>query len=134
MACRRVGMWPLDLKVVSLETLSKGADTPDTGIVLELLTQRLIPTVRKDMSCPRIVNGTLSTTGLEKVLSAPECLGALEREVASEKAGKNAKAVSKRAREAKAQARKLTAAEKARSKRDKVQAAEKAKRTKLKIE
>jgi len=82
MAFRRVCMWPLDPTVVSFETLSKGADAPVSGINLELLTKRLIPAVRKDMSCPRIVNRTLSTAGHGTVLTAPEILGALEREAA----------------------------------------------------
>jgi len=134
MAFRRVGMWPLDPTVVSLETLSKGTDAPVTGINLELLTKRLIPAVRKDMSCPRIVNGTLSTAGRGTVLTAPKILGALEREVASKKAAKTVKAAGTRAREAKAQGKKLKAAEAARAKRAKAQAAEAAKRTKLQIE
>ena len=110
MAFRPVGMWPLDPTVVSLETLSRGADAPVTGINLELLTQRLIPAVRKDMSCPRIVNGTLSTVGRGTAFTAPEILGALEGEVASKKAAQDAKAAGKRAREAQAQGKKLKAA------------------------
>jgi len=134
MAFRRVGMWPLDLTVVSLETLSNGADAPVTGINLEILTQRLIPAVRKVVSCPRIVNGTLSTAGRGTVLTAPESLGALEGEVASEKAAKAAKAAGKHAREAKAQGKKLKAAKAACAERAKAQVAEEATRTKLQIE
>jgi len=124
MAFRRVGMWPLDPKVVSLETLRKGADAPVMGINLEFLTQQLILAVHKDMSCPLIVNGTLSTAGRGAVLTAPEILGALEGEMDPKKAGMYAKAAGKRAREAKAQEKQLKAADPARAKRSKAKVAE----------
>jgi len=41
------------------------------------MTSRLIPTVRKDMSRPILVNGTLWTAGRCTVLTAPEILSAM---------------------------------------------------------
>jgi len=98
-AFRQVGMWPLDPSVIKNSELRKGAATivPDVG--LERLTSRLISTVRKDMSQPVLVNGTLSTAGRGTVLTAPEILAAMESAAPGKEAVNEAKAAKKRARE-----------------------------------
>jgi len=110
-AFRQVGMWPLDPTVVTVEELRKGADAPVTSVDLEKLTRRLILSVRKDMTCARVINGTLSTAGRGTVLTAPEILAALEGEAAAKAAAREAKEAGKRARETKAEERKLLAAQ-----------------------
>jgi len=120
-AFRRVGMWPLDPTVVIVEELSKGADAPVTSVNLELLTRRLIPIVRKDSVRPRVVNGTLSTAGRGTLLTAPEVIAALAEGAAAKEAAKVAKDASKRAREKKAEEKKILAAAAARAKRFKLQ-------------
>jgi len=128
-AFRRVGMWPLDPTVVTGEELSKGAaDAPVTSVDLEKLTRRLIPSVRKGMTCARVVNGTLSTAGRGTVLTAPEILAALEGQVAAKAAARKAKEEGKRAREAKAEERKLLAAQVERAKSPKMRTAQAAAR------
>jgi len=104
-------MWPLDPTVVTVEELRKGADAPVTSVDLEKLTRRLILSVRKDMTCARVINGTLSTAGRGTVLTAPEILAALEGEAAAKAAAREAKEAGKRARETKAEERKLLAAQ-----------------------
>jgi len=108
-AFRRVGMWPPDPTVVTGEKLSKGADASVTSVDVEKLTRRRIPLMRKDMTCARVVNGTLSTASRGTVLTAPEILAALEGEAAAKAAARKAKEAGKRAREAKAEERKLLA-------------------------
>jgi len=120
-AFRRVGMWPLDPTVVSAEELSKGADAPVTSVDLELLTRRLIPIVRKDAVRPRVVNGTLSTAGRGTLLTAPEVTAALAEGAAANEAAKVSKDASKRAREKKAEEKKILAAAATRAKRVKLQ-------------
>jgi len=120
-AFRRVGMWPLDPTVVSDEELSKGADAPVAGTDLELLTRRLIPVVRKDMSCPRVVNGILSTAGRGTVLTADEVIAAISVVAAAREAEKLAKSHAKRAREANAKENKSLESIAARAKRAKLQ-------------
>jgi len=46
---------------------------------LELSVSRLTPVVRKNLSCPTIVQGTLSTAGRATVLTAPEVLAAVQQ-------------------------------------------------------
>ena len=46
---------------------------------LELLVSRLTPVVRKNLSCPTIVQGTLSTAGRATVLRAHEVLAAVQQ-------------------------------------------------------
>ena len=123
-AFRRVGMWPLDPSAVSREELTKGADAPVASVDLELLTRRLLPSVRKDIKCPRVVNGTLSTAGRRTVLTAPEVLAALEGEAAAKMSRRAAKESGKHAREAKVEEKKVLAAEAARAKRSKQEANE----------
>jgi len=118
---RRVGMWPLDPTVVSDEELSKGADAPVAGTDLELLMRRLISVVRKDMSCPRVVNGTLSTAGRGTVLTADEVIAAISEGAAAREASKLARSHAKRAREAKAKEKKSSESIAARAKRAKLQ-------------
>ena len=120
-AFQRVGMWPLDPTIVSAEELSKGADAPVTSADLGLLTRRLIPIVRKDSVRPRVVNGTLSTAGRGTLLTAPEVLAALAEGAAAKEAAKVAKDASKRAREKKAEEKKILAAAATRAKRVKLQ-------------
>jgi len=67
-AFRRVGMWPLDPTVVSDEELSKGADAPVAGTDLKMLTRRLIPVVRNDMSCTRVVAAATALRGRRHTL------------------------------------------------------------------
>jgi len=45
---------------------------------LELLVSRLTPVVRKNLSCPKIVQGTFSTAGGATVLTAQEVLAAVQ--------------------------------------------------------
>jgi len=117
---RRVGMWPLDPTVVSDEELSKGEDAPVAETDLELLTRRLIPVVRKDMSGPRVVNGTLSTAGRGTVLTADDVIAAISEGAAAREASKLAKSHAKRAREAKAKEKKSLESIAARAKRAKL--------------
>jgi len=103
-AFRQVGMWPLDPSVIENSEMCKGADTVVPDVDLERLTSWFIPTVRKDLSQPILVNGPLSTAGRGTVLTAPEILAAMASAAAGKEAVKEAKAAKKRARE-------LTAAE-----------------------
>jgi len=130
-AFRRVGMWPLDPTVVTGEELSKGADAPVTSVDLEKLTRRLIPSVRKNMTCARVVNGTLSTAGRGTVLTALDILAALEGEAAAKAAARKANEAGKRAREAKAEERKLLAAQVERAKSAKMRAVKAAARREM---
>ena len=50
-----------------------------SDVNLELLVSRLTPVVRKNLSCPTIVQGTLSTAGQATVLTAPEVLAAVQQ-------------------------------------------------------
>jgi len=50
-----------------------------SDVNLELLVSRLTPVVRKNLSCPTIVQGTLSTAGRATVLTAPEVLAAVQQ-------------------------------------------------------
>ena len=101
-AFQRVGTWPLDPTVFSTEELSKGADAPIQDVELVKLTKRLIPRARKDMTCPVVVNGTLSTAGRGTVLTAPEIKAALDKKAAAKEAAKSSKEARKRARDTKA--------------------------------
>jgi len=74
-----VGIWTLDLTKVPTEDLSKGADRVALDVNLELLLPRLTPVVRKDLPCPTIMQGTLSTAGRATVLTEPEVLAALQQ-------------------------------------------------------
>jgi len=106
-AFRRVGMRPLDSTVVSAAELSKGADAPVQDMDLAKLTQRLIPRVRKDMSRPAVVNGTLSMAGRGTVLTAPEIMAALDETAAAEVAAMALKQANKRARDQRAADKKI---------------------------
>jgi len=130
-AFRLFDMWPLDPTVVTGEELSKGADAPVTSVDLEKLTRRLIPSVRKDMMCARVVNRTLSTAGRGTVLTAPEILAALEGEAAAKAAARKAKEAGKRACEAKAEERKLLAAQVERAKSAQMRAVQAAARREM---
>jgi len=123
-AFRRVGMWPLDPTVVSAAELSKGADATVQDVDLAKLTQRLIPRVRKDMSRPVVVNGTLSTAGRGTVLTAHEIMAALDETAAAKVAAKALKQANKRARDQRADDRKIKNAAAAKAKRAKVEAKE----------
>jgi len=113
-------MWPLDPSVIKNSELCKGADTVVPDVDLERLTSRLIPTVRKDMSQPVLVNGTLSTAGRGTVLTAPEILAAMESAAAGKEAVKKAKAAKKRARELTAEDKKRKEAAVARARHARV--------------
>jgi len=123
-AFRRVGIWPLGPSAVSREELSEEAEAPVASVDLELLTRRLPPSVRRDIKCPRVVNGTLSTAGRGTALTAPEVLDALEGEAAAKMARRAAKEAGKRDREAKAAEKKVLSSETARAKRYKQEAKE----------
>jgi len=123
-AFRRVGMWPLDPTVVSAAELSKGADATVQDVDLAKLTQRLIPRVRKDMSRPVVVNGTLSTAGRGTVLTAHEIMAALDETAAAKVAAKALKQANKRDRDQRADDRKIKNAAAAKAKRAKVEAKE----------
>jgi len=73
-----VSMWPLDPTKVPAEELSKGADRVVLDVNLELLVSRRTPVVRKDLSCPTVVQGALSTEKRATVLTAPEVLEGLQ--------------------------------------------------------
>jgi len=105
-AFRGAVFWPLDPNAVSREGLSKRADAPIGSVDLELLTRQLLPFVREDIECPRVVNGTLSTAGRGIVLTAFDVLTALKGVAAAKKARKAAKEAVKRAREAKSEEKK----------------------------
>jgi len=119
-AFHQVGMWPLDPLVIKNSELCKGADTVLPDVDLERLTSRLIPTVRKDMSQPIFVNGTLSTAGRGTVLTAPEILAAMADAAAGKEAVKEAKAAKKRARELTAEDKKRKGAAVARARHARV--------------
>jgi len=123
-AFRRVGMWPLDPTVVSAAELSKGADAPAQDVDLAKLTHRLIPRVRKDMSRPAVVNGTLSTAVRGTVLTAPDNMAALDETAAAMVAAKALKQANKRARDQRAADHEITDAAAAKTKREKVEAKE----------
>jgi len=111
-----VGMWPLDPTKIPAEELSEGADREVLDVNLELLVSRLTPVVRKDLSCPRIVQGTLSTVGRATVLTAPEVLEALQQLDADKLKNQQDQEVSRRQREATVAANKAKKAERAAAK------------------
>ena len=80
---------------------------------LELLVSRLTPVVRKDLSCPTIVQGTLSTAGRATVMTAPEVLAALQQLDADRLKKQQDHEVSRRQREATVAANKAKKAERA---------------------
>jgi len=71
-------MCTLDLTKVPTEDLSKEENRVVLDVNLELLLPRLTPVVRKDLLCPTIMQGTLSTAGRATVFTAPEMLAALQ--------------------------------------------------------
>ena len=77
--------------------------------------------MRKDLSCPRVVNGTLSTAGRGTVLTADEVTAAISEGAAAREADKLAKSHAKRAREAKATEKKSLESIAARARRAKLQ-------------
>ena len=74
-----VGMWPLDSKKVCLEEVNKGADPAAKDVDLQLLADRAVPAMRKDLKQPTIIQGTLSTAGRPVNLTAPDVISALEK-------------------------------------------------------
>jgi len=100
-----VGMWPLELTNVPAEELSQGADRVVLDVNLEVLVSRLTPVVRKDLSCPTIVQGTLSTAERATVLTVPEVLAALQQLDADRLKKQQDHEVSRRQREAKVAAK-----------------------------
>ena len=76
-AFQRVGMWPLNLRAISLEALSKGAQVPVVDVNLEAPVSRLIPVVSKELKRVVVSNGTLSTAGRATVLTSDEVIDAL---------------------------------------------------------
>lgn len=90
-AFKRVGMWSLDPKKMSVEELSKGADAPAADVNLAALTRLLLPIVRKELKAATIVNGALSTAGHAKLLNSAEIIAAL-RTLETERAARVADA------------------------------------------
>jgi len=86
------------------------------------------------MTCARIVNGTLSIAGRRTVMTAPEILAALEGEAAAKAAARKAKKAGKRAREAKAEEKKLLAAQMEQAKSAKIRAVQAAARRDMRAE
>ena len=123
-AFRRVGMWPLDPTVVRAAELFKGADALVQVVDLAKLKQRLIPRVRKDMSRPVDVEGTLSTAGRGTSLTAPEIMAALDETAATKVAAKALKHANKRARDQHAADNKIKDAAAAKTTRAKLEAKE----------
>ena len=60
-AFANVGMWPLDPKKVYSEEVNKGAGRTAKDVDLQLLADRAVPAMRKDLKQPTIIQGTLST-------------------------------------------------------------------------
>ena len=116
---------------MSTEELSKGADAPIQDVDLVKLTKRLIPRARKDMTCPVVVNGTLSTAGRGTVLTAPEIMAALDMRAAAKEAAKSLKEARKRARDMKAADKKPKDVDSAKVKRANMEAKEAATRREL---
>ena len=80
-------------------------------VKLELLVSRLTPVVRKNLSCPTIVQGTISTAGRATVLTAPEVLAALQQLDADKLRMQQDHKVSRRQRKAKVAANKAKKAQ-----------------------
>jgi len=78
-AFANVGMWPLDPKKVCLEEVNKGADRTAKDVDLQLLADRAVPAMRKDLKQTTIIQGTLSTAGRPVNLTAPDVISALEK-------------------------------------------------------
>jgi len=78
-AFANVGMWPLDPKKVYSEEVNKGAGRTAKDVDLQLLADRAVPAMRKDLKQPTIIQGTLSTAGRPVNLTAPDVISALEK-------------------------------------------------------
>jgi len=80
---------------------------------LELLVSRLTTVVRQNLSCPTIVQGTISTAGRATVLTALEVLAALQQLDADKLRMQRDHKVSRRQRKAKVAANKAKKAQRA---------------------
>ena len=78
-AISAVGMWSLDPVMGPAQELSKREDRVVLDVNLEFSVSRLTQVVRKHLSYPNILQGTLSTAEKAAVLTAPEVLAALKQ-------------------------------------------------------
>ena len=78
-AFSNVRMRPLDPKKVCLEEVNQGADRTVKDVDLQLLADRAVPAMRKDLKQPLIIQSTLSTAGRPVNLTAPDVISALEK-------------------------------------------------------
>jgi len=83
--------------------------------------RRLLSVLRKDMSRPRVVNGTLLAAGRGPVVTADEVIAASLEGATAKEAAKLTKSHAKRVREAKAEKKKSLGSIAARAKRAKQQ-------------
>jgi len=74
-----VGMWPLNPKKVYLEEVNKGAGRTANDVDLQLLADRAVPAMRKDLKQPTIIQGFLSTARRPVNLTAPDVISAIEK-------------------------------------------------------
>jgi len=93
-----------------LEEVNQGADRTVKDVDLQLLADRAVPAVRKDLKKPAIIQGTLSTAGRPINMTAPDVISGLEKLVENKRVKAAAQEQGRREQAARVAANKATKA------------------------